>query len=175
MPWVAEVAHHMALLPLVTLVVTEARGRKVPRVYWWVGAALLVSWVADSLAHYVSPAVVSFAYPVSQAVLVWAGLVSVVAAFDVLMLLSVLALVTLLLGWSPLALRVVAFGSVVFLAGREPSSLLRTSVLTTFGLGLGVWVWYTRDPGWTSWGVYQGVRALGIGLFCVAVSRPRLA
>ena len=74
-----------------------------------------------------------------------------------------------------LLLRTVAWLGIVAIVWRLPVPRLWLALGTTFGLGWVAWLGYVLSPGWPSWGVYQGVRAVGIGLFCwAAVGQPTL-
>src|ERR1700716_2846965 len=68
MPVVSEVAHHMALLPLLWLGVLAWHGQSRGVLWWALALVLWVSWVADTAAHWIDPWLVSACYPGVQAV-----------------------------------------------------------------------------------------------------------
>jgi hypothetical protein len=51
---------------------------------------------------------------------------------------------------------------------------IRLPVLITFGLGWLAWLGYNMLPAWSTWGVYQSVRACGLGVFCWATAPHRV-
>lgn len=166
-----QVPMALGLLPLAWLVVTK---RGAGAAWWWMAGAFAVSFVADVLTLVYDHRLVSQVYPVLQAGLFaaillprkyaeWTIAVILVAAsasiagrnadgFDVLM-------------------RVIAFGSVAGVAWMLPQSALRTSLLVYFAGGAVAWCGYVLAPGWTSWGLLQMARAVGIGCWCYAAKR----
>jgi len=163
----------MALIPLVWLVVrTEHRSR-----YWWVAAAFAVSWIADSAAHSVNPWLVSLLFPIGQA-----GLIVVAFAEErreaqiYIGLMMVAGLLSL--AWEgtkgpDLFLPTVAAGTALSVIWPMTDRRLRACLLVAFGGGLLTWTAYAIVPGWTTWAIYQSVRALSLGLFCWATLSPQ--
>lgn len=170
------IAHHMALIPLAWLAGLRARGRRRDAAWWWLAGAFAVSWLADTAAHWVDPWLIGLVYPVSQSALVAAVLLDrreAAKLLAVLLLIGVGAALWHGVQGPDVLLRTVAWGAIAGIAfDRWELGRLRMSLLVTFGLGLIAWMGYAIWPGWTSWLVYQGARAFGIGLFCWAAFRP---
>jgi hypothetical protein len=173
---VSELAAEMGLVPLAWLAWLRHKGRNPGLAWWWLAAAFFVSWLADTAALWVDPDLVGNLYPLTQAALVGAVLLDRLEAVEFAYALAVVAFVAVL--WrGPLGvdvlLRTVAWGAVAGMAwDRRALGRLRTCLLIAFGLDLVVWYGYALEPGWWSWGAYQGVRALGLVLFCLAAARP---
>ena len=173
-----EVMHQLGLLPLAMLAALQLAGRRYDPVYWWLGIAFGVSWLADTAAHWISPPLVSVVYPVSQASIVVAVLLPRAHAAFVLAIVVLVAIgVVVFRGVdSPEALiRATAWGAII--AALLPAStlgFLRTILLFYYGLGLLAWLGYVAAPGWVAWGIYQGTRVLGIGGFCAQSLRRKL-
>lgn len=172
--WPFELAHFMALVPLAWLALLRSHGQRRGAAWWWLATAFAVSWLADTAAHWVDPWQVSVVYPVSQAALVGAVFLS---RTDALRLLAALVCV----GWfaairphrPDVLLHVVAWVAVVGVVyDRWALGTLRVALFVYFGGGALAWIGYAAWPGWASWIVYQGTRAAGIALFCVAATRP---
>jgi hypothetical protein len=169
-----EVAHLLGLVPLCWLAVRgETRAE-----WWWLAVAFAVSWVADTVAHLVNPWLPAAVYPVSQAAVIGAVLLP---RRDAWLFAGALVLVgiagVLLEGvWGPdLFLETVASLGIVGIVYARPLGLLRLALLVAFGMGWLAWIGYLFVPGFPSWGVYQGVRAVSLGFFCWARERaPRL-
>src|SRR4051812_12337937 len=71
--WIAEVAHQMALVPLVWLALRRLRGNQVDAAWWWLAAAFAVSWVADGVSGLLPERnrwIVSLVYPIVQTAIV---------------------------------------------------------------------------------------------------------
>lgn len=170
-----ELAHHMALAPLVWLLALRTVQSRRDPAYWWLAGAFAVSWIADALAHVVDPQLVGAVYPVSQAALVCAVLGTRDDAKVFVVTLVGAGLASLVLDSRPdLLLRTVAWVGVAGLVWDRPGlGRLRGALLVTFGLGWLAWLVYVAFPGWDSWGAYQLTRAAGIGWFCWAVVTPR--
>lgn len=170
------VAHHMALVPLVWLLVLHARGNARDVAWWWLGAAYAVSWLADTAAHVVSPWLVSAVYPVTQAGIVGAVLLDRRRASlyaSVLVLIGVAAVLSPHSLTGPdLILRSVAWGAVAYLALHRPElGRLSVALFASFGVTLVAWWGYAFLPGWATWSTYQTARLVGIALFCYAAAR----
>lgn len=165
-------AASLGLIPLLWLAGTG----KHDRAWWWLAGAFGISFLADLSAQWVNPFTVSIVYPVSQSALIVAVLAERRDAFAFLGLVCLTGLATILsrgVDGPDVLLRTVAWGGVTVVAGSRPElGKLRMALVTAFGLGWVAWLGYTAVPGWTSWGIYQVVRALGIGLFCWASLHP---
>jgi hypothetical protein len=171
-----EIAHHMALIPVVWLGWLRFRGRDLGLAWWLLAGAFSISWLADWAAHWFNPLLVSPVYLVSQAWIVSAVFLS---RREMLLLVTVLTLTGLAaVLWRGVSepdvlLHTVAWLSVVGIVYQLPQlARLRTALLVAFGLGWLAWLGYAISPGWISWLIYQSVRATGIGLFCWAATSP---
>lgn len=165
----------MALVPLLWLAVLAYHGARRPVVWWAFAIVLGLSWVADTLAHWVDPWLVSTAYPLAQALVLAAVLLPPPALWRVTAIMLVAGVIAWALqgvGRPDVFTRTVAWMGILVMAW--PHRALQRPALTTFGLGWLAWVAYSIVPDWTTWGLYQGVRALGIGVFCWATA-PQLA
>ena len=162
----------MALVPLLWLGIRGERRA----VYWWIAIAFAVSWVADSAAHFGNPWFIATVYPVSQAGIVVLLLARAPReATAMIGLLMVAGLVAVL--WEgttgpDLFLKTIAAGTVVSVLWPLEDRHLRAALLVAFDLGWVMWVTYVLWPGWTTWGMYQGVRAVSLGMFCLASWKP---
>lgn len=177
--WIGWIAALFGIVPLAWLIVLRLRGRRIGAEWWWLAAAFAVSFAADAIAFFLAPAsrwLVSAAYPLSQAAIM--GLVFLVRRdaerlITVLLVVGVAAVLWLAVTGPDVFFRTVAWGAVVgIVLDRYALGKLRTALLLYFGLGLLAWWGYVLRPGWTSWGIYQSVRAIGIALFCAACLRP---
>jgi hypothetical protein len=170
-----EVAHLMGLLPLAWLALRGERRAE----WWWIAVAFGVSWIADATAHFVNPWIVSTVYPISQAAIILAVIAERNEARVFMWLLIAVGLVTILtegVTGPTLFLETVAAASIVAVVWPLPLGRLRLTLLVAFGVGFLAWVGYVISPGWTTWGIYQAVRALSLVMFCWASlqTRPRL-
>lgn len=163
-----EVTHHMALIPLVWCLARKERRAE----WWWIAAAFGISWVADTLAHFLDPWLVSAVYPVSQAAIIGAVLLSRDDAKVFLVALVAVALFSLRFPRPDLILHTVAWLSIVGVVWSLPIGRLRIALLVAFGLGWVAWLSFVLSPTWATWGAYQSVRALGLGMFCWASVKP---
>lgn len=176
--WPFALAHHMGLLPLAWLVLLAVGGRPHRPGWWWMAGAFAVSWIADSLAHIVNPAIVSTVYPVLQVgvmaiplLLSWVDVVLISAVLGMVML---QAMVWFGLEGPDVLLRTVAFGIIAALGWtRFRLPLLRFALLVGFGGGLIAWYGLRLAPSMSTWGLYQSTRLLSLCVFCVAASRYR--
>lgn len=165
-----EVAHWLGLVPLAWLAVT---GKRDPA-WWGIAAAFAISWVADTAAHFGDPLLFGTVYPVGQA-----GLLAVVLAerrealafVGLLMVAGVIAVLWEGVTGPDLFLETIAAGVAVNVALSVSDPRLRATLLVAFGVGWLAWVGYTLWPGWASWIIYQGVRAVSLGMFCWASER----
>jgi hypothetical protein len=162
----------MALLPLLWLALRRERRPD----WWWLAGALAISWVADSMAHVVPASWVSSAYPVSQSGLLGAILLPKRSAGYFVSVLVAVGIVALWLGERPdVLLHTVAWLGLTALVWPLRLGRLKESLVLLFGLGWVAWLAYALDPGWASWLAFQGIRALGLGWFCLAQAERQLA
>ena len=119
-----------------------------------------------------SPWLPSALYPVTQVGVITAVLVPWRQAAWYVAGLVLAAVMTVLwegVGHTTLLLDTVAAGVVCWLVWpRRDLGRLRSLLLIAFGVGWLAWVGYVFAPGWTTWGLYQGMRAVSCGLFCWA-------
>lgn len=169
-----EVAVAVGAVPIVWLWMT----RNFETQWAFLASAFFISFLADLSAHLISPAVISVIYPVSQAALFGAVLLTRRDAWIFLGTLTLTAVVSLL--WRgpegpEVLLRTVAMlGVAGIVFDRWQMGTLRTALLTYCGLGWCAWVVYMLLPAWPSWAMYQSARLAGIVLFCWAASHPAL-
>lgn len=174
-----ETAHQMGLLPLVAVAVAQWQGKKPDAGLWWLSVAFGVSWLADSAAHWLNPWTITFTYVISQSALVGAVFL---ARKDALRLLGALLFVGGVAMFARDAaghdylLHGVAWLSAACIAAEEcQTPALRrvcTALVVYYGIGCVAYFVYAGWPGWTTWGVYQSTRLMGIALFCYAVWHP---
>lgn len=175
MPVVSEVTHHMALVPLLWLGVLAYYGQRRSPAWWALALVLSVSWLADTAAHWVNPWLVSAIYPMAQAVLLAAVLVpnpGVWRFAGIVAAVGGLAFASRGIVQPDVFLHTVAWAGLLVVAW--PQRPLRPTVVATFGVGWIGWLLYSIAPTWETWGLYQGIRAFGIGLLCWATA-PQLA
>jgi len=146
--------------------------------WWFVAAAFGVSWLADSAAHFVNPWLIAAVYPVSQVGIIAIAFAPPRHAYAFIGLLVVAAFVAVL--WEgttgpDLFLETIAAGVAVSVIWVTPPSPLRLTLLVAFGVGWIAGMGYALWPGWSSWYVYQGVRAMSLGMFCWANLTPTLS
>jgi hypothetical protein len=154
----------MALIPILWLALQRERRR----VWWWLACVFLVAWVADLASHWVDPWLIGTVYPFSQAALVAMILLEREAARFLIASLAVFALLIIAhngVSGPDLLFRVLAWGSICLMARAAPPQV-QVVLTISFGLGLIAWASYALQPGWATWGAYQGVRAVGIAVFC---------
>lgn len=175
---ISEIAHQLAIVPLVWLAL-----QRQPRHlgYWWIALAISVSWIADWAAHtdpWKYGWAISFAYPISQTVFVCAVFLHRRHVAWILALMTVAAsLVVLLFGIHGPDLIVSTLSALIIARVVWPLQqlgLIRIAVLVYFCASvIALWprvVWLNE----ATWYPYQVVRAVGILLFCVAVSKPTI-
>lgn len=170
-------AYSLGVIPLAWLAWLAARWHRRDAAWWWLGGAFFVSFIADSFALAgVEPWLMSLVYPVSQAAIVGAVLLEREDAGLFVLALVTMGIVAVLwrgVGTPDVVVHTVAWGSIAVVAlDRAALGRLRLALIVAFGFGWIAWIGYTITPGWTSWICYQGLRALGIGCFCWAASRP---
>ena len=174
----AEIAHWMALWPLCMLVVMHVHGERKDRAWWWLAGAFAVSFIADSLAHFLDPWVISLAYPMSQAALVGAVFLSKREALSLLVLLCCATTVAILakgVQGPDVILSSTANGAVCWMVwDRWELGRLRTALLVSFGaVGL-AWLCFSLWQVVPVWYGYQALRLVGLFLFCWSASTPHL-
>jgi hypothetical protein len=167
----------LGLIPFAWLAVLAVRREFRDVAWWWIAGAFFVSWIADAFALAgVNPWLMSLVYPVSQAALVGAVLLDREDAVMFVIALVIVAILAVLwkgVGTPDVLVRTVAWASVAIIAlDRVALGRLRLALLVSFGFGWLAWIGYTLAPGWLSWSCYQMVRALGIGTFCWAATKP---
>lgn len=169
----------MALVPMLWLVMLRAGGWRRPLLWWVLAGVFAISWSADTASHWVPLWLVSSLYPIAQVTLLGAALLPRAEWRPFCWWFGTAALVDLLfagLGAPELFLHTLAWGALVLIVWRHPETqMLRLPVAVSFGLGWLGWIAYLLAPGWATWGTYQGVRALGLGVFCWSTLRaPQL-
>lgn len=168
----------MALLPLLWLGGLWYYGYRRSVLWWALALVLFVSWGADTWAHHYpkgDPRIwtVSAFYPLMQAAIFGTILLPTPALWRFLGVLAVTGLAVGFWRSTPEVLgRTVAWTGLLILAW--PHRELRSPVLVTFGLGWLAWLGYNFAPSWLTWGTYQGIRALGLGVFCYATLPQRV-
>lgn len=177
----SQAAWWVALLPVLVLVSLHQSGRPREAVYWWVGVAFAVSWVADALAHVVDSHITSLVYPLVQSAIIGAVLLRQRDALElVLVAVGAGLLAVCSLPSYDVLLRTVAWAPIAYLAWHRPErDLAGFSLVISFGLGLVFWYGYNVAPSFDSWAAYQFVRAVGLLAFgaacCQRVPTLRLA
>lgn len=168
--------HALGLVPLLWLVGLAFQRDQHDAAWWWLAAAFGVSFVADTLALFINPIVSGYIYPLLQGSIIGAVLLSRSDAATFGLVLGVTALAALAVlgigGYVPL--HVVASLGVTGIAYhyRRLPSLLRWSLLVSFGVGCAAWLLYAEHITWTTWGLYQLTRVAGTALFCAAALHP---
>lgn len=166
-----EMTHHMALLPVLWLGALAFYGQRRNALTWTVAIVLGLSWIADTAAHWVDPWIVSRAYPLVQAFAL--GVVLQPRIGRLALVLASAGMLSLTTVGPDLVTHTVAWASIVLMLWPATDPLRRAVALTFAGMWLG-WATYTVAPGWWSWGLYQGIRALGLGAFCWATVPKRV-
>jgi hypothetical protein len=170
----AEIAHQMALLPLVWLSILSFRGRHQDAAYWWIAAAFAVSWLADTAAHFTNPWAVSLVYPVTQTAVIGAVLLPRRSVLTLILILVASALVTVMLRGDQVPgpdvfFHTIAWGAVCWLvADKWYTGRIRTCLLVYFGLGWVGWMIHTEWLIVPTWFVFQSARLAGLCIFCWA-------
>lgn len=167
----------MALIPLLWLIALAFQGERRSVLWWGFAGTLACSWLADTAAHFVNPWYASAMYPVLQILLLGSLLLT---ARRWLLLVAGFSLATTLdialwgLNHRELFLHTLAWFGMVALVWPHPSRF-RTAVVMAFGIGWLGWIGYMLSPSWTTWGIYQSVRALSLGIFCWACAPHRVS
>lgn len=159
----------MALIPLVWCLARREHRLE----WWWIAGAFAVSWLADMLAHFVDPWTISAVYPVTQAAVVGAVLLTRHDAKLFVVGLLAAAFLSLRFPRPDVILHTVAWLGVVGIVWSLPIGRLRLTLLTAFGLGWVAWLVFVLSPTWPTWYAYQVTRALGLGMFCWANLQTR--
>lgn len=173
---ISHTAAVLGLVPLLFLLALGFMGRGRDVAFWWIATAYGVSWLADLAGQRIDPFLIGALYPVTQAGIVGAVLLEPEDAMILLVALVAAGLWAIFVqggGRVPdVLLRTVAWGSVAGVAASRPElGPMRAALVVTFGLGLLTWLAYASLPGWPTYLAYQGARAAGAVLFCVAVAR----
>jgi hypothetical protein len=139
--------------------------------YWWMAAAFGVSFLADVAGALGYARYAGQVYPVLQAALVAMTLLAGAPLYAYVA--AVLFAASLSIAWRgaggyDVILRLVAFGGLAGFSLAVPNTRLRASLVVYFGLGALAWLGYVWIPGWTTYALMQGTRAVGIGLWCWA-------
>lgn len=159
----------MGLLPLIWVTAWTSAGRIADRRTWLLALAFAVSWVADGVSHWTGTFPVGPVYVVIQSGLIVAAFAPRVGwRFGMVLLgASALALTRFDLTQPDIFVHTVAW--LGLLAVTWPlASPFRLTLALAFGLGTLAWWGYCLRPGWASWLVYQGVRAVSLLSFCWA-------
>lgn len=176
MPLITEVTHHMALLPLLWLVILDQYGHHRAVIWWALAVVFGLSWLADTLAHSFPPWLISALYPLAQAVTLAAVFLPIAAAWRFTgAILSVGAVAICVHGIErpELVTHTVAWVGILLMMWQQRGRL-RAAILTGFGLGWLGYLAYAFSPSWPTWGVYQGIRAASLGVFCWATAPQRV-
>lgn len=173
---IPEIAHQMALLPILWLAALWAVEERRDPALWWLAGVFAISWMADTAAHWVDPWLISAVYPVSQAALVAVVLLKRDDALLFLFTITAIGIISIAFQelQQPNVLRSAAWGAIVAIVYPLPLGRLRASLLVTFGVGLVAWILFAVMRDWPTWLIYQGARAAGIVLFCWAASWSRV-
>ena len=161
----------MSLLPLLWLGILAHHGQHRSVVWWALAIVLGVSWLADTVAHWIDPWLVGMTYPLVQALVLACVLLPTPALWRFALVVLAMGGGALLfgrVGHPDVLARTVAWSGLLVIAW--PRRELRLPVAMTFGLGWLGWVAYSVAPGWATWGTYQSIRAIGLGTFCWATS-----
>lgn len=170
-----ESAHQIGLLPLAVVAFAQWNGKQPDLALWWLSVAFVVSWLADSAAHWLNPWTVTFTYVISQSALVGAVFLSRKDALRLLGALCVVGAVAMFArdaAGHDYLLHGVAWLSAACIAAEASLGRLRTALVIYFGLGCVAYLAYAGWPGWTTWGVYQLTRVAGLSLFAAVVWHP---
>lgn len=178
MPLIAYGAIAVGIIPLLWLALLHWAGAESDPAYWWLAAALGVSFAADLLSFVLPARATNDAYPLLQSALIALVLLDRPTAIFLCVGMAGIAMVAPIVTWMrtpDLLLTTATCAAVTWIAYRYRSLpwALRWSLLVGFGgFWLG-WVWYVLDPGWGGWLAYQAARLMGAVLFCYAAWRPQ--
>ena len=169
-----EIAHQMALAPIIGMMVV---GRKLPRAYWLVALAYLMSWFGDSLAWMLDGSWQgTYLWLPLQLWLVFLAFMKMptnrVFSLGAVILLALISWTVS--GAGPDVLLTIA-GSVVVLFILE--GRIAPSLYVYFGLGTLAYLWMTWSMGeqfLVAWYSYQACRLLAYSIFLAAIFLTRL-
>jgi len=166
----------MGLVPLLWLGALHWCGERRSREWWGVAAAFGISWVADTITHrWGQPWLVSAIYPVSQAAIIGIVLLPRREAQWFIATLCAVGIIAVLIEGTTKPqwiLHVFGWSEIVWLLRPLPLGKLRAALFVAFGVNLIPWVLFTLWTTWEMWCLYQGVRAVSLGMFCLASWRP---
>lgn len=167
----------LGVIPLAWLTVLRFRGQVRHAGWWRIALGFGVSFVVDVLAHFtkLGQPELSFVYPVAQVGLVCSAFLLLTQSSVLTAVLAAVAIASAVTGdvtKPELLLRSVAWLAVCGVVYDRPVGRIRVALLVYFGLGLLPWYWFAATRSLPSMLAYQGVRALGIALFCSAAFRP---
>jgi len=165
----------MGLVPLLWLGVLAVHGQRRSPLWWALAITLGVSWLADTAAHWISPWLVSAVYPIAQTLVLGMVLIPAALLWRFLVAVAITTGLALALAgtWRPeLLIHTVCWTGILVMAW--PYREIRGATVWTFGMGWIAWVVFATLPTFATWGVYQGMRALGLGVFCWAAAPHRV-
>ena len=174
-PLIAEVAHQMGLLPVLWLGVLAYHGQRRSALWWALGITLSLSWVADTAAHWVDPWLVSSLYPIGQTLVMGTVLLPTVLLWrfvGAVALTTGLALALAGLHHPEVIIHTICWTGILVLVW--PYREIRGPTVWTFGVGWLAWVLFASLPTFATWGVYQAIRGMGLGVFCWATAPHRV-
>lgn len=165
----------LGLVPLAWMEGLRERGIARPAAWWWVAAALAVSFVADVAGAAGLTPYASQVYPVLQAALIALVLVerpAFVGYVALLLFTAALSIVWRGAGGYDVLLRFAAHGGVALIAWAVlPESLIRWVLALGFAGMLAAWLYFTVEPGWAGWGTLQTARLATTVGFCISAVR----
>lgn len=167
----------MGLLPIAWVLSLRQAGRAHDRRWIVLALAFAMSWIADSLSHAFDVAQLGPLYLIGQAgFIVWALAARTQLWRFLIVLIGTLnaAMILLDLSEPDILMHTVAWLGVLVICWPLPLiPSLRWTLAMMCGAALLAWCGYVLRPSWTSWGIYQGIRATAIVLFCRAAWHPR--
>lgn len=163
----------MALLPLLWLGCLAFYRQSRSALWWTLALVLGVSWMADTAAHWLDPWIISRTYPLVQALALGIVVLPEPRVWRLLLVLVSAWLVSAATVGPDIVTHTVAWTSIVLMVWPPRDRVQRAMALIFAGTWLG-WMAYTIAPGWWSWGAYQGLRAVGLGVFCWASAPARV-
>lgn len=166
----AEVTHHLALVPVLWLVILAYYGQPRAVEWWGLAATLELFWLADTAAHHYDPWTVSALYPLGQAVLMALLLLSLrdalrLGGFVVAVGLGIVVLRGI--ARPELIAHTVAWVSILCMVW-PPQTMFARAVLGVFGVCWFGWYLFTVLPTLVGWSFFQGERLGGTLVFCWA-------
>jgi len=177
--WVAEIAHQMALIPLVWLALLAWAGRTRDAAYWWLAVAFAVSWLADLEGDIHQSWVPSAVYPVAQTAIIGAVLSRTrLEAWALFAMLTATAALDIALGGATggpdVVLRSITTLAVLWMLLDRPElpARLRLALAIYFGLGWATWMIHLLWLSVATWYPYQLCRLAGLLAFAWFVWSP---